>query len=425
MSAAPDQNPPFKGLSGFRRYLFPLDHPRLASVRGLPPEEYKIAAEEHPLAGAVIENWRPLHQAAFSGITEAGTLRPEVHTFTSPKPGEEAPIDSMVEAALTLLSLLDSESQAQLCYAVDAPEWQTWINPEFVQFDTGLRLEFLSSEVIGAALALMAASLSSEGFDTVRRTMRINHFLGELVDLPTVLNEFSYQFALYGSPSATEPWGWQLFGHHCAVHCVVVGGRMHIGPVFLGAEPDCIDEGPHSGPGCFDRRVELARAFMNALGPDQRREAITYKKIVDPAMPDGRVDPGDERHLAGAFRDNRIIPFEGVSAQLMPDVAMTKLLELVDEFIALLPTGPRRARLREVERHLDETWVSWIGGWEPGEVFYMRVQSPVILFEIDHHGGVFLDYDTPQPFHIHTTLRTPHGNDYGRVWVKQWQIEHR
>ena len=36
------------------------------------------------------------------------------------------------------------------------------------------------------------------------------------------------------------------------------------------------------------------------------------------------------------------------------------------------------------------------------------------------HRGVFLDYDTPKPFHVHTVLRTPHGNDYGRAWVGQW-----
>ena len=54
----------------------------------------------------------------------------------------------------------------------------------------------------------------------------------------------------------------------------------------------------------------------------------------------------------------------------------------------------------------------------------MRVQSPVVIAELDHHCGVFLDYDTPQTFHIHTVLRTPHGNDYGRSWVRQWQAEH-
>jgi hypothetical protein len=50
-----------------------------------------------------------------------------------------------------------------------------------------------------------------------------------------------------------------------------------------------------------------------------------------------------------------------------------------------------------------------------------RVQSPVLIAELDHHCGLFLDYDTPQRFHIHTVPRPPHGNDYGRDWVRQWR----
>jgi hypothetical protein len=48
----------------------------------------------------------------------------------------------------------------------------------------------------------------------------------------------------------------------------------------------------------------------------------------------------------------------------------------------------------------------------------------VLIAELDHHCGVFLDYDTPKTFHIHTVLRTPHGNDYGRAWVRQWREHH-
>ena len=109
----------------------------------------------------------------------------------------------------------------------------------------------------------------------------------------------------------------------------------------------------------------------------------------------------------------------------MPPVARGLVVDLVDEWLALLPVGPRAARRREVVAHLDETWLSWIGPHEPGDVFYVRVQSPVVMVELDHHCGVFLDYDTPKPFHIHTVLRTPHGNDYGRSWVRQWQQRER
>jgi len=32
---------------------------------------------------------------------------------------------------------------------------------------------------------------------------------------------------------------------------------------------------------------------------------------------------------------------------------------------------------------------------------------------------VFLSNDEPAPFHMHTVVRTPNGNDYGRELVRQ------
>ncbi|WP_198958375.1 MULTISPECIES: DUF3500 domain-containing protein [Amycolatopsis] len=405
----------------FRRYLFPPDSPRITGIKGMDAYTYREAAKEDPFTGDLIRGWEPLQLQEFRGVTEDGTLRPEVHPFEPARPGEEAPVEAMVAAARALEAALDEESRGKLRYAVDAVEWQTWANPEFMQFDTGIRLEFQPPEVRRAALELVRASLSPEGFRLVHDMMRINGFLGEVVGLASILNEFSYNVALYGEPDPVEPWGWQLFGHHCAVNCLVVAGRMVVSPVFLGAEPNEIDEGPHAGTTAYTDRIRLGTDLMAALPDDQRRAAVVYERMVDPAMPPGRVHPGDERHLAGAFQDNRVIPVEGVRVAEIPAAARELVLAIVESFVSLLPEGPRAARMREVRSFLDETWFSWIGGHEPGDVFYYRVQSPVVIAELDHHCGVFLDYDTPKPFHIHTVLRTPHGNDYGRAYVRAWR----
>jgi hypothetical protein len=327
----------------------------------------------------------------------------------------------MVDAARHLLAVLDDDGRARIGYPVDAVEWQTWANPEFMQFDTGLRLDCQPPEVREAALALVRASLSPEGYGLAHTMMLINGFLGEAAGLETILNEFSYNVALYGEPGLRAPWGWQLYGHHCAVNCLVVDGRMVLSPVFLGAEPNEIDAGPHAGAPSFTERIDLGLAVIAALPADQRRQATVFEQMVDPAMPPGRVHPGDERHLAGAFQDNRIIPVEGIRVTDMPPTAQDLVKAIAEQFVILLPEGPRAARLREIDEHLHQTWFSWIGGHERGDVFYYRIQSPVIIAELDHHCGVFLDYDTPKPFHIHTVLRTPHGNDYGRAYLRQWQ----
>ena len=410
----------------FRSYLFPHDHPRLAEVRGLDPHTYREAArKEGTFTGGLVAGWTPLYRNEFRGVTEDGVLREGLYPLEPARPGEEAPVGAMVAAARDLLAALTPEDRARVSFDVDAVEWQTWANPEFMQFDTGLRLEFQPPEVREKALALVRASLSPEGFELAHAMMLVNGFLGEVVDLETILNEWSYNVALYGEPDLRAPWGWQLYGHHCALNCLVVEGRMVLSPVFLGAEPDEIDAGPHAGlSGLFADRIDAGLAVMGALPEDQRRAATVYEQVVDPAMPEGRVHPGDERHLAGAFQDNRVIPVEGVRVADMPPEARARVLDVVATFVRLLPEGPRAARMREVEGHLDETWFSWIGGSAPGDVFYYRVQSPVVIAELDHHCGVFLDYDSPKPFHVHTVLRTPHGNDYGRAWVRQWREHH-
>jgi hypothetical protein len=407
----------------FRQYLFPHDHPRVAEVRGMDPYTYRdFSATPGTFTGGLVEGWTPLYRNEFRGVTEDGVLRDGLYPLTPVEPGEEAPVEAMVAAANDLLAVLDDDGRKRISFAVDDVEWQTWANPEFMQFDTGLRLELQPVEVREKALALMRASLSPEGYALAHAMTLINGFLGEVVDLETVLNEFSYNIALYGEPDLRAPWGWQLFGHHCAVNCLVVEGRMVVSPAFLGAEPDEIDAGPHAGlRDVFADRISLGTDLMAALPDEQRLAAVVFEQMVDPAMPEGRVHPGDERHLAGAFQDNRVIPFEGIRVAEMPAEAQRAALRIAETFVGLLPEGPRAARMREIEAHLDETWFSWIGGSQPGDVFYYRLQSPVLIAELDHHCGVFLDYDVPQPFHIHTVLRTPHGNDYGRAWVRQWQ----
>lgn len=403
----------------FRDYLYAPDHPRVAQLRGLDARSYAEAAKDDPFAGPMIRGWKKLYPEPFVGVTNNGVVCEGLFPLAEALPGEEAPTSDMVAAAEKLLALLGPAQRERLTYEVDAHEWQSWANPEFMQHDTGLRLDELDVAVREAALAVVEASLSAEGYALARNLMRINGFLGDLVDLPLLMNEFSYNFALYGAPSETGPWGWQLFGHHVALNCLVLGTRLVISPVFLGAEPDGIDVGPHQGVKVFKERIQWARDLMTALPDALRAEAVIFEHMEDPDMPEGRLHAGDERHLAGCFQDNRVIPYEGILVSSLDATAIALLDLIVEDSIAYLPAGPRAARLREIKEHYDETWFSWIGGWRGGEAFYFRIQSPVVILELDHHTGVFLDNEQPAPFHMHTVVRTPNGNDYGRALVTQ------
>jgi Protein of unknown function (DUF3500) len=152
--------------------------------------------------------------------------------------------------------------------------------------------------------------------------------------------------------------------------------------------------------------------LMASLSPELRRQTVVYDLLKDPAMPSGRWHKADQRHLGGAFRDNRVIPYEGAPVAAFGPAQRERLMTLAGEFL-VLPAGPRAARLAEIERHLDDTHFCWIGATDGERPFYYRIQSPVIMIEFDEHAGVFLANEEPERFHIHTIVRTPNGNDYG------------
>lgn len=152
---------------------------------------------------------------------------------------------------------------------------------------------------------------------------------------------------------------------------------------------------------------------MQSLSPDLQAKAQIYALMKDPAMPPGRWNRDDQRHLCGAFRDNRIIPNEGIPCSLLTEQQTTLLMSILSQYLLYLPSRARSLKLSQCASHLSSTYFSWIGPYEPDSAFYFRIQSPVIICEFDHHSGVFLNNAQPAKFHVHTLMRTPNAGDYG------------
>ena len=393
----------------------PPDSPRLVIGRGVDPYTYAKPIMATAKAQALIATWKSLLAEPFKGITVNGDV--EKGLFHLEDEGLE--IEPVVRAGNALLSALGDGERQRVQYPIGALEWRDWYNPEWPMNDNGLRLDYASPQARMAVLELMRASLGYDGYVKTNRCRSANLYLGELYDLRNIMNEWSYHFLLFGSPSLDAPWGWSLYGHHLALNCFILGRQMVISPTFMGAEPTIIDRGPHDSFRLFEKEENGGLELMRSLSPSLREQAITYKKLKDPAMPAGRWHCDDGRHLGGAYRDNRIIPYEGISAAGFTSAQQQQVLNIVHAFIEYLPAGPRAARLQQVASMLDRTWFSWIGGYGDEDPFYYRVQSPVIMVEFDHHAGVWLANAKPAKYHIHTVVRTPNGNDYGKDLLRQ------
>ncbi|HEX4194442.1 MAG TPA: DUF3500 domain-containing protein, partial [Stellaceae bacterium] len=353
--------------------------------------------------------WEKQLAEPFKGITTDG--QPITGLYKLEPNG--APVKAMTDAAQALLSLLTEAQRKAACFPADSKTWRRWQNTENFFEDYSLRLEEISDAQREAVLAILRASLSGKGYQMSRDVMRLNRFLGDLVGGPAILGEWSYNFCLFGTPSLSEPWGWQLFGHHLSLNCMVIGGQMVLTPTFWGAEPSHADVGPFAGTTLFEDEERAGLTLMRSFSPEQQRRAIVAHSMVGGDLPPGRRHFADNLHLAGAHQDNRVIPYEGITAADMSAVQRRNLLDLVGRYIAPLLEGPEKQRMEEIERHINDTHFCWIGGFAEDSTFYYRVQSPVVLIEFDHHIGVFLTNAEPAKFHVHTIVRTPNGNDYG------------
>ncbi|HWO58729.1 MAG TPA: DUF3500 domain-containing protein [Umezawaea sp.] len=361
------------------------------------------------------------HREPYVGVTEDGTPRRGLYRLdgvrTSPK--------AAVVAAEAYLDGLAPHQRVVGALPMDAPEWRLWTNAIPTWHPKGLRLERLARADRDRALAVVEASLSPVGYAGVRAAMALNANLGELVDdYRDTLTEFAYWFTVFGTPSTDSPWGWQLMGHHVDLHCVFVAGQVVLAPVFLGAEPTS-GSGRFEGVRAFGEETDVALEVRRALDPDRADEFLLGSSLLARDLPPELAGPWNGRHLAGAGGDNLVLPPEGIVAASLTADQRDGLVRLIRVYLDRLPKAQAERDLALVREHFAETRFAWRGGHGDESAFYYRIHSPVLLVEYDNHPGVFLTNPEPARFHVHTIVRAPNGNDYGRdLLARHYRLHH-
>ncbi len=318
----------------------------------------------------------------------------------------------MRQAALGFLGLLSELERIRVHYSFDAPEWRKWLNVDNrIYVRDGLSLEEMSATQREAALALMASSLSPRGFELSRNIMKTDQTLAEINPDKFGLDEDLYFFTIMGVPSETEPWGWQVDGHHLVINYFVLGDQVVMTPLFLGGEPVVTMSGRHAGNVILQNEQSKGLALLQSLDEEQRETAIIGTEKTGNSM------------VAGAGQDNLVLDPAGIPATMLTEEQRGALLELIGLYVGNMDEGHARVRMADVEQHLDETFFAWVGGSGDDAVFYYRIHSPVILIEFDHQRpvgmGHLLKTNEPTRQHVHVVVRTPNGNDYGKDLLRQ------
>jgi hypothetical protein len=367
----------------------------VVSGRGLAPEMPEQMANN--LRNAETQIAEP-----FKGLTTDGHVSPGLFSVRETGLSNE----DVKRAAEAWLDSLDAGQRDTALFSTDSDAWRRWSNIHVFLMRHGAMMEPMSQVQRKLAFNLLREGFSPSGFELARNIMKLNESIREITGSDEELGEWLYWLSVLGEPSLDEPWGWQIDGHHLNVNCFLLGGQMVMTPMFMGSEPVAVDIGKHAGTRVFQAEESTGLSLARTLSPEQRSKAI-----VSDDVPSGV--------FTGAFRDNFELRYEGIKFDDLSSHQQAIMFDLIGTYINRMRSDHAQLKLDEIRQHLNETHFAWMGGTDEDSVFYYRVHSPVILIEFDHQNGIFLDNDKPSRNHIHTVVRTPNGNDYGKDLLRQ------
>jgi hypothetical protein len=278
----------------------------------------------------------------------------------------------MQHAATQFLSALGPELAAKAKYPFNSDERLNWYYVPIAR--KGVPLKEMNEAQQKAAMDLLKVGLSQKGIERTQTIRRLENVLKVIEQGKGPLRDpDNYFFTVFGEPSDTGAWGWRYEGHHCSLNFTVVGGRaLASTPQFFGANPAEVREGPMKGTRVLAAEEDLGRALIKALTTDQQKQAIRSETA-----------PADV--LTNNQRKAEIQEDSGIPYSALTHEQQGMLLSLIQQHASLQAPDTAKKRIDSL-RHagLDKVKFAWMGGLEPGDKHYYRVQGVTFLIEYDN-----------------------------------------
>ncbi|HTU68199.1 MAG TPA: DUF3500 domain-containing protein [Steroidobacteraceae bacterium] len=292
-------------------------------------------------------------------------------------------------AARAFLAALTPELRKTASFPADSPERLNW---NYVPMDRAgvsmLQLDDRQSEALGP---LLASALSPGGLLTARDVMKHENILRRVETEAGVANASRrdpgrYYTAVFGTPGAAAPWAWRFEGHHLSLNVTQIPGQPAVvTPMFVGANPAIVKNGPNVGYRMLAAEEDLGRELVKMLSAEQRKAAT----IQDEAF--GEIVTRNDPKVAA-------LETQGLAAADMSADQQAQLRRLLGLYIGRMNDASAKEQWARIERAgFGKLHFGWAGGVESGDKHYYRIHGPTVLVEYD---------DTQNNAnHIHTVYR--------------------
>lgn len=321
-------------------------------------------------------------------------------------------ISGTAAAAEAFLATLSDEQREAVLYAYDDETKTTsWSNfPVTFVERAGLNLTDLTEEQQAAAMAVMDALLSDEGYATVAGIIGGDQFLLENSS-STEDSLGQYYIAFFGDPSDTDAWEVQFGGHHLGINATLDGtaDSVTFAPTHLGSQPAVYTDADGNEVQPLTGMYETAFAFYDSLTEEQQAQLYQGEEVADlVCAPGGTCDYPTGTGLSGAD---------------LTDEQQDLLLDVIANWVGLSDAETTATALAAIEATLDETYVSWSGAtvydMTSGDGISFQISGPDVYIELsDQQGSAGADvdgYTTAGWGHIHSIYRDPSADYAGSV----------
>ncbi len=283
----------------------------------------------------------------------------------------EQPGSEMATAAQRLLKSLDDEQRAKATFSFDDPERLNW---HFIPREReGLSLKEMTTDQTQLAFGLLQSGLSSQGTITATSIMSLEQVLFELENGAPRRDPSLYYFSVFGEPSNRGRWGWRVEGHHLSVNVTIEDGDViSATPIFFGANPAEVRQGPRQGLRTLADREDRALRLVQAMNDDQKSMAIVEEQAPRDVRGANEAQPpaGDP---------------VGLSYGMMTDDQRSILRSLIESYALDMPDPIAREWLTEIrDKGPEQVSFAWFGPADRSAPHAYRVQGPTFLIEFNN-----------------------------------------
>lgn len=338
----------------------------------------QACAQDHPPA--------PGQRADF--VSDASFV---VGTYAPPQ-DRHSP-EQMSAAGQAFIAALDAKLRARGALALDDPERREWTNLPPQPNAGGVRLGEMNDVQLKATCDLIAALFSRSGYNKFCQIMLGDDQLLSGGRRQQGIGTVDFAVMVFGTPSPSGPWAFQLDGHHLGVNVTLHGEKIWLFPSFVGAQPEVFEiAGQKYRP--FAGEVDDAYALIGLLNREQRIEAVTA-----PARGQIRTGPG---------QDGKVPDPTGVACSSFDEAQRAALAKLIANWIVILPPEHAAARTRQLKDEMSQMHFSWNGEIDPRSDMSYSIQGPTLIIEFACQGRGDRPLD-----HLHSMYRDP-TNEYGQ-----------